>query len=580
MADFPPETRARRTCRLITALIVACVGFPLFGSVGAGASPVAPRYEITDLGALGANSTATGVNNAGTAVGWAAVGVRQRAVRYQSGLVTDLGTLGGDDSYAQAVNSVGEVAGSASRPNQLHHAFRWNSTMTDLGTLGGSSDISNATDVNDLGDVVGGSYNVQGTYHAFRHSGGAMRDLGALGIQSGLSYASGTNNVGDVVGSSDVNGIGSPWHAFLLSGIYTNGTMADLGTLPGGTNSGANEVSDTGVIVGWSDKGAGSAHAFLTVFGGAMVDLGTLGGSTSEAFGVNADNVVVGAAETSSGAQHAFVHDGFTMKDLNALVPAASGWELTKAADISDSGYIVGEGLHNGVMRAFRLTPVPDVNISDAVVTEGNSGTRAMRFTVSLTQPVNRTVSVQYTTGNYTAAAPSDYVATSGTVVFSPLETSKQVSVLVKGDTLNEANEVFLVGLSNATNAMIGDGLAGGTITNDDPLPSLRINDATVVEGNSGTRTLAFSVVLSAPSGRNVSVHYTTGDFTATAPSDYAAKSGTLTFAAGQTAKTVSVTVNGDLLKEPNEVLLVGLSNAVNATIADGLGGGTITNDD
>ena len=288
--------------RLLGASLVACLAVPLAGLHNtAVASPVPPQYAVADLGTLGSTSVATGVNNAGTAVGWSLVGSTQRAVRYQSGAVTDLGTLGGNEAMARAVNGSGDIAGSATKPNQLHHAFRWNGVMNDLGTLSSPTTISTATDINDAGDVVGGSYNAQGAYHPFRSSGGTMTDLGALGNANGTSYATGTNNNGDVVGSSQTNGIGSPTHAFLVSGLYTGGIMADLGTL-GGTHSGANEVNDTGVIVGWSQTTSGSSHAFVTVYGGAMVDIGTLGGNASEAFAVNEDNVVVGDADTTSGA--------------------------------------------------------------------------------------------------------------------------------------------------------------------------------------------------------------------------------------------------------------------------------------
>jgi hypothetical protein len=78
-----------------------------------------------------------------------------------------------------------------------------------------------------------------------------------------------------------------------------------------------------------------------------------------------------------------------------------------------------------------------------------------------------------------------------------------------------------------------------------------------------------------------VTVDFTTGDGTATAPSDYAATSGTLTFAPGETAKTVTVQVNGDTRRESNEAFTVNLANATgNATIADGQAVGTIVNDD
>jgi hypothetical protein len=112
------------------------------------------------------------------------------------------------------------------------------------------------------------------------------------------------------------------------------------------------------------------------------------------------------------------------------------------------------------------------------------------------------------------------------------------------------------------------------------PLPSISIGDASVAEGDSGTTPLAFELTLSRSVTWKVSVMYETADETAKAGSDYTAAQGTVTFAPGETAKTVEVEVNGDTVAEPDETLTISLSRATNATIADGSAMGTITNDD
>ncbi len=109
---------------------------------------------------------------------------------------------------------------------------------------------------------------------------------------------------------------------------------------------------------------------------------------------------------------------------------------------------------------------------------------------------------------------------------------------------------------------------------------SLKINDVTVTEGNTGTRPATFTITLSAASNQPVTVAYATANGTATAGSDYQAASGTLTFAPGETSKTVTVLVNGDRLAEPNETFFVNLNSPTNATIADGQGVGTIFDDE
>jgi hypothetical protein len=122
------------------------------------------------------------------------------------------------------------------------------------------------------------------------------------------------------------------------------------------------------------------------------------------------------------------------------------------------------------------------------------------------------------------------------------------------------------------------DGLGVGTITNDD-VPSLSITDVSVTEGNAGTVNAVFTVTRSSSVGISSAV-FTTGNVTATAGSDYVAASGTVSFLAGEVSKTITVVVNGDAVVEPDETFNVNLSVPANATIADGLGVGTIVNDD
>ena len=216
--------------------------------------------------------------------------------------------------------------------------------------------------------------------------------------------------------------------------------------------------------------------------------------------------------------------------------------------------------------------PLPALSINDVTVTEGNSGQVAATFTVTLAPVSGRSVTVSYATADGTGQAPGDYPAASGSLTFAAGQTTKQVTVLVNGDLLDESNETFFVNLTGPTNATLADGQGIGTITDDDALPSLAVDDVTVTEGDSGTTNANFTVSLNAPSGRTVTVDYATADGTAHAPDDYQAGSGTVTFAAGQTTRTVTVLVNGDLLNENNETYFLNLSGPTNATIADGHG--------
>jgi hypothetical protein len=115
------------------------------------------------------------------------------------------------------------------------------------------------------------------------------------------------------------------------------------------------------------------------------------------------------------------------------------------------------------------------------------------------------------------------------------------------------------------------------------PQPQQRlisINDVTKAEGNARTTLFTFTVTLSAASSQAVTVNYATVNGTATAGSDYLAKSGSIMFAPGETTKTITVTVNGDKQKEANETFFVNLSGAVGGEIIDDQGLGTILTDD
>ena len=226
---------------------------------------------------------------------------------------------------------------------------------------------------------------------------------------------------------------------------------------------------------------------------------------------------------------------------------------------------------------------LPTLSINDVTVTEGDSGTTNAVFTVNLSAASTQTVSVNYATANGTATAGSDYTATSNTLSFAPGQTSKTISVPIVGNTLAEGSENFTLNLSNPTNATISDAQAVGTIIDNDLapiLPQLSINDVTLTEGDNGTTNAVFTVNLSAASTQTINVNYATANGTATAGSDYTATSNTLSFAPGQTSKTITVQVKGDTLDEVNETFSLNLSSPTNATIADAQGIATIQDND
>lgn len=125
-----------------------------------------------------------------------------------------------------------------------------------------------------------------------------------------------------------------------------------------------------------------------------------------------------------------------------------------------------------GMMGQFVVTPpaatLPSLVISDSRLAEGNTGTKQMNFTVTLSSPSTQTVTVKYTTKNATAIAPADYVTSTGTISFAPGQMTKTIGVMIVGDATAETNESFKVILSNAVNATLADAIGKGTILNDD----------------------------------------------------------------------------------------------------------------
>lgn len=228
-----------------------------------------------------------------------------------------------------------------------------------------------------------------------------------------------------------------------------------------------------------------------------------------------------------------------------------------------------------------------NLSIGGVSVIEGNSGTVNAVFPITLWPAARKALTVDYATADGKATARNDYQAKSGTLTFAPDVTSQTISIAVKGDTMVEPDETFFVNLSNAniddyTHVSIIDSQGIGTILNDDYAGKLAItNNVSVVEGNSGTVNAIFKVSLFVKSQVPVTVDYATADGTATAGSDYQAKSGTLTFApGGVTSQSISIAVNSDTMVEPDETFFVNLSNAGNANISISKGIGTIKNDD
>ena len=126
----------------------------------------------------------------------------------------------------------------------------------------------------------------------------------------------------------------------------------------------------------------------------------------------------------------------------------------------------IGDGRGTGTIR--NDDPGPFISIDDVRVREGDSGFVLATFTVSLFATSETYVRVDYATTDGTARAPLDYVARSGTVVFTPGSMFRTISISVRGDTVRERNELYYVDLFNARNGRLADNRGTGLIVDDD----------------------------------------------------------------------------------------------------------------
>ncbi|HEY0546321.1 MAG TPA: Calx-beta domain-containing protein [Pyrinomonadaceae bacterium] len=367
----------------------------------------------------------------------------------------------------------------------------------------------------------------------------AMPDIGADELVAGtLALSSATYSVGEAAGSVTitVNRTGGTNGAVAVNYSLTNGTAT------GGAACGAGvDFVNTGGTVNFAD-GQASQTFMVPICNDAVFE-------GNETFNVMLSGATGGA---TIGAQASAV---VTIVDDEVAMPGT--------VQFSAPTYTVAENVGGG-LATITVTR-----------TGGSDGAVSVDYA---------TVAGGTATGGASCGAGVDYVNASGTLNWTNGDSApKTFTITICNDTTNEASETVNLALSNATGgATIGaQGTAVLTITDDDTVPSISINDVSQFEGNVGTTNFTFNVTLSAASGQSVTVHYQTADGTATAPSDYTAILDTpLTFMPGQTSLPVTVSVIGDTNFEANETFFVNLSNPTNATILDNQGQGTIQNDD
>ena len=210
-----------------------------------------------------------------------------------------------------------------------------------------------------------------------------------------------------------------------------------------------------------------------------------------------------------------------------------------------------------------------------------NEGDGTVLIPVSLSNASGFAVDVKYRSLDGTAMKGADYNEVEGTISFTSGETMKMIELPLLNDAIYEGAEQFQLTLSNPVRADLGVyGTITVTLNDETPAPVLTVGDVSVVEGDSGTTAAVVTVTRVGGTTVPVTVTVSTADGTAVAGSDYVASSQTISLAANEMSKTVSIEINGDEDIEETETFDVNLSGAVNATIGDGLGVVTIVTDD
>jgi Ca2+-binding RTX toxin-like protein len=471
-------------------------------------------------------------------------------------------------------------------------------TVPDGGGISnhGTLTVIDSTISNNNGATFGGGiYNTQSLTLINTTVSGNTANTGG-GINNKYSNASAalvnttvsgnSGSLGGAAGVSNDSGIIN-----LLNSTVTNNTFSGIQGYAGGVSNSGGTVNLKNTIVAGNFSVDNRIYSYPDLSGTFNGNNNNLIGSLTGAkgtVGTGTDivnpNPGLGPLQNNGGLTltHALLAGSPAINaGNNSLIPADTqdldgDGNTTEPTPYDQRGLtrVVGGTIDIGAFEVQAAT-LPSLSIQDVTVTEGNTGTKNATFTVTLSAASTSVVTVNYATANGTATAGSDYTATTGTLTFNPGDTSKSLNVAVIGDLTIEPNETFLVNLSNATNATIADNQAVGTITNDDTLPTLSINDITVVEGQTSQAIL--TVTLSSASSQPVTVQYATAAGTATANADYTTSSGTLTFAANTTTAKITVPILNDSLSEANETFKVNLSSPTNATLQKSSGTVTIT---
>ncbi|MDD1417731.1 SBBP repeat-containing protein [Dolichospermum sp. ST_sed1] len=549
---------------------------------------------------------------------------------YTNGAFTGATNLGSNDGFITKYTSTGTLAwvkqfGTAADDTSFGISVDSNGNSYIIGKTSGAF----------AGNVTQGAYDA---YIAKYDTNGTQTWIKQFGTNQddetiGVSIDSNDNIyvLGSTVGAFAGNTNASGYDVF-VSKYNSSGTQAWVKQLGSSGNNYANingiSTDSTGnvFITGFTD-GTFSGNTSLGSYDGFVAKYSTTGtlawvkqfGTTSEDYSAASKTDSVGNTYVTGWTSGQFTgntalggYDGFLAKyDTSGTRlwvkqfgtnsnDYANGLSIDNLGNIYISGWTEGsfptytnQGVTDSYIALFDTNgnqlSIPAIPaLITVAATDSNAGETATgvtpnpgTFTLTRTRDLSKAITVNYTLSG-SATNGTDYSNLTGTVSFAAGVSSATVTVTPTDDNIFEVTETAVLTLTSGTGYILGTtSSATVNITDNDPQPTISINDVAVIEGNSGTTNATFTVTLSNTSSQPITVNYATANGTATtADLDYNAANATISFAPGEISKTVTVAVVGDTKSENPEAFTVNLSNVTNATITKATGVGTITNDD
>lgn len=543
-----------------------------------------------------------------TSTAMTATGGNSRQVAVQGG---NLYVSGGSATPGRSVFQVGTglpTTGSQTltpsfpvAASAQYNSFYFADLSPTIGWNGSAVDTLYATDTNTAGSPVA-KFSFDGTNWNAKGSVGLTGLANISGSTNGSSvtlYGTTTATAsGQVVVLTDASGydqtmVGT-WTNINTTTAVTAGAnyaFRGIARVPAGT------ATQVGVTALSASKNEGNTG--LTDYTFTVTRTGPITGASSVNYAVTGSGANPATADDFENATFPSGTVNFAANESSKTITIKVNGDATNESDeaftvtlSNPTGATISTAAANGLIVNDDAATSLSIAATDAVKSEGSIGTTTFTFTVTRTGPAGATTVDYAVTGNGASPAnAADFVGSvlpTGTVTFSGSETTQVISISVATDTIVEPDEGFLVTLSNnSSGSSIITASATGTILNDDSQVALSApTSISQSEGNSGTTNYTFNLTRTGNTTNATDVSWNViGSGTVAADAtDFvgnALPSGTTSFAAGETTKTIVIPVQGDTSLESTEGFTLTLTSATNnTTVGTGLGTGTIVNDD